>query len=253
MKKLFLAIILSCFLVANARALSPTFLQLVAGSDTAACDDCSGSLKFAWHMEDNDSTPDVTLGSPCGCSDGDTIGVENGSPVFSSAQKSDGTYSLHINALNERYVFTATEYDVIDLRDLKLTFDIYIVSYPSGGTYTEFFTSTEGDANNFLVLRIAGTGTIINVSTRSGGTQEYLSTPAISTGSWISCEYQAKHNVSGVDHYMNCTGVAAVEEDDDFVNYTGDGSGDLIVGDNTGDEAGEYYLDNVKIDTSDRY
>jgi len=45
----------------------------------AACDDCSGDLKFSWHMENTN----VATGTPCGCSDGDEDASEGGTPSLS--------------------------------------------------------------------------------------------------------------------------------------------------------------------------
>lgn len=246
MKKLFFVIIVSFFLTANAWALSPTFLQLVTGGDPV-CDNCSGTLKFAWHMEDDDATPDVTLGNPCGCSDGDTIGAVTGSPVFSTAQKSDGTRSLHINAIDEHYTFVVSSDDIIEPDNIKITFDIYIVSYPASNYANCMSTAT--NSTNFLRLRLT-TGDLQG-KYMGGGEADYVGGVVVSTGTWVSCEYQAKTGVAGNDHYIIC-GETAAEEDDDLVATDGSMTS-LDFGDNGGDSAGEFYIDNVKIYPCDRY
>jgi len=225
--------------------MSGPFMQSMVGS--GGCDDCSGDLKFAWHMEDNDSTPDVTLGNPCGCSDGDTIGAETGSPVFSTTQKSDGTYSLHINALDEGYEFVVSGDDLIEADNVKITFDIYVVSYPTG-TLRHGLIRTAYDLNNNLALRLCDGA--IQGSYRGNSTEDFIAT-AVATGSWVSCEYQAKAGVAGVDHYLKC-GVNETEEDDDLLAMSAS-STKKKYGDAYGDGAGEYYLDNVCITLCDRY
>jgi len=244
MKKLFLAIIF-CLFAISAWAMSGPFMQSMVGS--GGCDDCSGDLKFAWHMEDNDSTPDVTLGNPCGCSDGDTIGAETGSPVFSTTQKSDGTYSLHIDALDEFYTFAVSAKDLIDPDNVKITFDIYIVSYPSATLTHEIIRATDDPTNYLRIYLFEG-----NVKVRHEGQHTFDDVSvSVSTGSWVSCEYQAKTGVTGVDHYLIC-GVTSDENDDDLITLTAT-TDKLVYGDSYGTGAGEYYLDNVKVYPCDRY
>lgn len=249
MKKLFFTIMVSFFFTVNAWALSPTFLQLVAGGDIV-CDNCSGSTQFAWHMEDNDSTPDVTLGNPCGCSDGDTIGAETGSPVFSSVQKSDGTYSLHINALDEGYTFDISSDDLVTADDVKITFDIYIVSFPSEGN-DHYFLEINKDTENYLQFRLETlTSTNIRAIYEGGDVICSIFVNA-TTGSMLSCEFQIKTGVAGNDTYLICAAESA-EEDNDLLAIVGETTA-LVFGDTQGSEAAEYYLDNVNIEPCDRY
>lgn len=228
-------------------AMSPAFLQSVVGGDSG-CDDCSGTLKFAWHMEDNDSTPDVTLGNPCGCSDGDTIGAETGSPVFSSAQKSDGTYSLHINATNEHYKFVVSSDDLIETDNVKITFDIYVVSYPVNTEQSHIFLRTAYNTPNSLFLGLKNG--YVYVQYVGNSDVDYIET-LVATGSWVSCEYQAKTGITGNDHYLKC-GANETEEDDDLTGMVSS-SVKLCIGDEYGSGAGEYYLDKVRVSTCDMY
>lgn len=209
-----------------------------------SCDDCSGSLRFAWHMEDNDSTPDVTIGTPCGCADTDEVGTQNGSPGFSASQKSDGTYSLYIDALDESYEFS----EPFDFADYKITFDIYVVSYPSTtDQYHEIFrVDYSADA---VGIFIKNGGTVRGFHYENSVYDEVFVT--VSTGSFISCEYQGKENVAGTDHYLKC-GVNEDINDDDLGIIGGDSTG-LYIGDKNGDGAGAYYIDNFKITVSDYF
>ena len=200
-------------------------------------------------MEDNDSTPDVTLGSPCGCSDNDTVGAENGTPVFSTTQKADGTYSLHIDALDDRYSFSVLSDDLIVGDDFKVTFDLYIVSYPSAGTTMEIIRWVD-DADNYVAIRLRGTGPAVQGFYRGQATEDYIEVSA-ATGSWLSCEYQGKTGIVGNDHYIACA-ASSTEEDDDL-NAMLQSMDTLIFGDQEGSEAGEYYLDNVKVYLCDKY
>jgi len=247
MKKLILLILLLpslCF----GGSIQDAHKAVIARMNTAVvCDDCSGTLKFSWHMEDNDSTPDVTIGNPCGCSNNDTIGAISDAPVFSTTQKSDGTYSLHINALDENYLFSVTTDDIVEVDNLKITFDIYVVSYPSAGKYHHIIFAGD-DVNNYLQIQLEGTNTVLGVYYNGQTTVDRINVN-LDTGSWVSCEYQAKTGVAGNDHYLAC-GVASTEEDDDLVAFAATADS-IRFGDEYGDEAGEYYLDNVKIYPSD--
>lgn len=249
MKRLSL-LILSLIILDVSWALSPTMLDISThSSGEVSCDDCSGALKFAWHMEDNDSTPDVTLGNPCGCSDGDSIGAESGAPVFSNVQKSDGTYSLHINAKDEWYEFVVSGDDLVENDNVKITFDIYIVSFPAGAGTKHEIIRLPYDANNVVSIQIDDSGDLLSYYRGTSVTDYINISPA--TGSWLSCEYQAKTGVAGNDHYLAC-GASSTEEDDDLTAMEGSAT-NLNFGDEFGTEAGEYYLDNVKISACDRY
>lgn len=245
MKKI-LVLILSLFFAKVSLALPPPLLDLSTHGE-AVCDNCSGSLKFAWHMEDNDSTPDVTLGNPCGCSDGDSIGAETGSPDFSAVQKSDGTYSLHVNAIDEYYTFDVSADDLIEPDNIKITFDIYVVSYPVA-TYHRCIAA-DLDASNHLYIRIGSTGKV-QATYIGNADAEYFGVD-VATGSWVSCELQMKTGIEGNDSYLIC-GINSVESDLDITAMSGSMS-TLSFGDNGGSNAGEYYLDNVKIYPCDRY
>lgn len=220
----------------------------IGGQTSSSCDDCSGSLMFAWHMDDNDPTPDVTLGTPCGCSDGDEIGAETGSPEFSTTQKSDGTRSLRINALDEDYLFVVSSDDLINLDSFKVTFDIYVVSYPgTAAKYIEIFRATSG--SDYVVV-VAKNGGTLNTYHNGGATWNDLAGVTVATGSFVSCELQMKTGVAGNDSYLIC-GANSAEEDNDL--GTAASATSLYFGDKSGDEAGEYYIDNVKIYPCDRY
>jgi len=249
MKRLLLLIFIPVLfaVLADARM---SLMQLGGGFDVV-CDDCTGATKFAFHMEDDDATPDVTLGSPCGCSDGDEVGAETGSPAFSSAQKSDGTYSLHINAIDEYYEFDANGGE-IDHDDFKITFDIYIVAYPDAGDWEKCdIWSSYHDANDFFKLQLEDrTGGSYNVTAhveRDSVAEDVH--VEVATGSFVSCEWQFKDGVDGNDHKLTC-GVTTDEDDDDPAGH--DTTPTVMrFGESYGTDNCEYYLDNFNITVSD--
>jgi hypothetical protein len=163
-------------------------------------------------MEDDDSTPDVTLGTPCGCSDGDEIGAETGSPSFDATTQSDGTYSLLINALTEYYAFDISGVDLFDIDDFKITFDLYLGSYAGAGEWV-YVWQAYYDADNLASVYIDATqvcgyqcaATVCNSVCISG----------LSTTTWYSCTYEGKDGIEGNDHKIVC-GATSQEEDDDL-------------------------------------
>jgi len=220
----------------------------------AIVDDCSGSLMFSWHMEN----ADIESGSPTGCSDGDTTGSSAGTPGFSEDYKIDGTYSLLINALDEGYTFTAT--DLINLDDAKITFSIYVTSFPQDGSgtgYHEIFNFHYSDWQNMISGTIYEDGERLIVKRYGQGTDKEVLV-SISTDAWYTCEYQVKVGVAGNDHYLDCGGpLYRDENDDDHTAAANSGVPDyFLIGDIYGDAPtapGVYYIDNLKIYPSDRY
>jgi len=226
---------------------------LLGGSVPSAgsCDDCSGTLKFAWHAEN----VDVTKGTPCGCSDGDTTASASGSPSLSNVQKSDGTYSVLINATSEYYEFTKSGTDLLDPDDFKITFDLYVINLNSTGEEVEIITSYY-DSNDYIIVMLDAS--YIKVYHKGNGTSDTMILNLDGyTEQWLSCEYQAKTSVEGNDHYLSCGDAGSVEEDDDHVAFnnqptklvigTGGGSSSYNDGDAT------YYIDNIKIYPCDKY
>jgi hypothetical protein len=254
MKKLLSLILISLFwLVPLVLAGSP---HLTVLARRAATYDCSNGLMFGWGFEDTT----ITSGTPAGCSDGDTTATIANSPELSATRATDGSKSLRINAADENYTLDVTTYDLIDIRDIKVTFDIWVVTFPTSQTLESWFIELiDHEWDSYLLIGVyTETGWAQTVQARNShvGTEKVVTTTTLNTGEWYSCEYQAKANVAGNDHYITCGGATSDEDDDDFgASYTGDGTGTLYFGDEHGDDGGtsEYYVDKIKITTSDRY
>jgi hypothetical protein len=250
MKRLFLIPILLLFLSQIAWLnMGPT--QPVSG---VACDDCSGARIWSWHMEDDDATPDITVGNPCGCADAtnDTVGAITGSPDFSVAQKSDGARALHINALDE-YV----EFDIgtIDPNDFKITFDIYVVTMPANDWNSFDVLGMFGDANDQVRLLLEDRGATKELSVyhyRNGAATDNTHVE-VGTGAWkTSCEWQFKTGVDGNDQYLACDGDSDTGDEDPGAFDTTPTI--IYFGEKGGSTAGsEYYLDITDISKSDRF
>lgn len=115
-----------------------------------ACDQCTGTLLFSWHAEN----ADVTSGTPCGCSSGDTIGTASSGATIDAVVYWDGTHSVSIPTASDYYTFDAAS----------------ILSSTAGTFVTKFRVHTWAagnnllyaniDANNYLVIRLIGTDEI---------------------------------------------------------------------------------------------
>jgi len=236
--------------VAAIAQIHPITTSVAAGE--VACDVCAAQpLMFSWHMENNDITPDVTIHDvitdPCGCSDGDTIGAGTASPVFDGASYSDGSYSLYVDGLDDRYDFTVDTKDIIDPDDIKMTFDIKVTTYPASG-YAEVIRASYNADNNMVVQLIdIGVVRVLHI----GGADSDSVEVSVATGSFVSCEYQSKQGVAGNDHYLICG--ATSDEDDDDMTAMAASMGYLQMGDHYGTGVAVYNLDNVKIYPCDKY
>jgi len=226
-----------------------TGFQFIAGKPPAGggCDDCSGDLKFAWHFENETN---VTTGTPCGCSDGDATPAKEGSPAITPDQKSDGTNSMHVDNTSENYTFTPT--NLVDIDNVKITFDLYIVSMPTSGD-NAIFQAYDAGPDDTLVITL--TTTLLYAVSKGSGTSDNVGITPTATGEWLHIEYQKKVGVDGSDHYLT-DGTASDQDDDDPVAITDVptvfmiGSGGIL-GYDDGD--GVYYVDNFKITLCDKY
>jgi len=145
MKKLFLILILSCFVATGAWALFAP-MALVATDGAASCADCSGTASFIW--ECNSTTVGDTGFSPCGCSDGDTtlaatggVSVSAGTFIMDDIAGGDG---------NDYYSADVSSDDVIDDTIGTVFIRLTVNTWSDD---TRLFRLV-GDANNFIYLSI---------------------------------------------------------------------------------------------------
>lgn len=251
MTRLFKYIALAlCLIAIPANAGRLDYLRGATSSTTTySADDCSGTLVFSWHAVLDDMTPTVTDGCPalpCGCADVDETGTANGSPSFSNAY--GGGYALLINALDENFRFleTGASFD-----DIKITFDIYIVSFPGAGKDTSFFNMTSTATDN-ITLYTAETGSITAVRyCNSSG--DSVTVSSLSTGVWYTdCEYLAKTGVGGNDHKLTI-GAETPDEDNDALAASVTADNGFYIGEREGDTASTYLLRNIKVYAASGY
>jgi len=216
-----------------------------SGGGTSAAGGCDNL--FEWHCEN----VDITLGTPAGCSAGDTTAAATGSPAISNTQKSDGTNSVHINTQDEYYEFAIDTSDLLDPDDFKITFDLYIVSMPVGGT--TYLMYNVGGVNDKFYISLDSTNAGIKFYRKAQGTTDGVFVDSLSTGTWLSIEYQGLTGVTGNDHYLNIPDEGSDENDDDLPVMSGTPPTSIKIGESNGSADGEYYIDNIKITTCDKY
>ena len=167
-----LILLVSLLVLSSCMSPSDAAINVAVGSPpaVAGCDSCSGDLSLAVHFEDA-TNHNVTVGTPCGCSDGDAIYTLASSAVESTTQKSDGTYSLSIPTMADYAVFDVSTNDIFTPVAGTLVFDMYVTTWAN---YTVLFTARY-NATNYLTVtilddseiraRYSGAGTVITVET----------------------------------------------------------------------------------------
>lgn len=206
------------------------------------CDDCSGDLSFAFHFENSDT---VTDGSPCGCSDGDTVGVRNDSAVYDTI-KSDGAYSLDAA---DRWKYIHFDNDLVGAEEIvaeaagTIIFDVYFES-TTAAKILHIGEDTGGNSDTLYVLLDAGVDIVVwyfgngtSVDVKSTGS-------AISQSTWhtITIKWQAAGDpnlyvdVDGGSSDTDNTDLTALEDKWEWIRFG-----------ETGANEGDLHIDNVKI------
>lgn len=182
-------------------------------------DDCSGDLKFSWHMENID----VTLGTPAGCSDGDETGTLNSSASLSTTEKSDGTNSVKVEKSSGAgyYSFDVSSNDIIAMTEGKLTIDLFVDTYVDNAVFIKW-----KDSGCYAMIRMRNDGSDIEVQAYvdQGTAIDTLETSGSghTVDEWLRIIYQWDHaQASGFDHKIelcdltppdtigNCTSIQA--------------------------------------------
>lgn len=142
------------------------------GVIVGGCDDCSGDLSLAYHCEQDD----VTGGTPCGCSDGDSTATRNDFAVYDATIQTNGTSSLDAADKKKWAEFDNTEGGAESIaHDTAgtITFDLYITTFVAGGRPVQFRDALAGNADelrlflfndNDLQLSYYGNGVEVAVS-----------------------------------------------------------------------------------------
>ena len=248
LKRFLASVVFVLTVVFNVWAFGPALQAVLSNSSTGGgggCDSCTSGLLFSWHGE----TTDVTTGTPCGCSVGDSTATAVGTPTISTSQYEDGTHSVSISTANYSYSFdwnTSTS-PIVTVSDGRV--DLW--AYWSTITYgTNLFTLTTDADNHINVFNETNNITLNHVA---GGTIRHVSSPAssIATGAWY--HIIARWYATGSSQYYlqlcvdttNATTCTAGSYYDALGTWAGT-SGTVSIGD-IGNNGGVYFVDNVKI------
>lgn len=246
MKKLILIFCTVFLLVVNVNA--GHFIRKVGGT----ADDCSGDLKFSWHMENDD----VTLGDPAGCSDGDETGSITGSAILDTTQKSDGQKSIKVSKSSGTgfYSFDVSSNDIIDMQEGKIVIDLYVDTWVNNAVFIKW-----KDSGCYAMIRLRNSASDIEVGAYvdQGSVYDTLETSGSghTEDEWLRITYQWDLSQSSADHKIE---LCDLTPPDTTSNCTSIQEDTLVTWDNpiTALQIGEtqsvsgtmlVYIDNVQI------
>lgn len=202
-------------------AVSDTTVQFI--QPASSCEDCSGTTSHVWYCDN----VDVTIGSPCGCSDTDTTmtavgnaALSSGSAVFNDTSSNGGDYYS---------CDAASTWDDAGTVFFKLT--------QTTGVASTIIWQLYSDANDYINLIYYGSGQL-RASYSFNGTVDNITTTGgvISNGNTYIIRYRYQTGVAGTDHQITIYNASMVQlddisEDDDISDFTDEpGAGSFRVG-----------------------
>lgn len=235
MKKPLLTILLLFFMLTHAYAFNQ--LAVCAGVPAVAaggCDDCSGTLVFSTHFE-NDN--DITVGTPCGCSDGTTAQALTGGSTYSSTYASDGTYSCKAEGENDVAAIDTTVGGGIDVVETgTYCADAYFTGTAEARTFTIAAT-----VYGRIIYDAGGSTLRINYST-----EDFRGTDTFSNSTWTRvCFSWDASQAGGADKLGVRVGTNAWEEKTTTISPPANPGTYYIVSGSW--QYGRGYYDNIKI------
>lgn len=143
----------------------------------SAGDSCTGDLLFSWHAEN----VDVTVGTPAGCSVGDTTATANTEVSLSNVQAHDGTYSIKPTSASDYYSFSVSTEDIIKTDAGRVTGWIY---NPAGNATNYVLTSYGNGSTDWIMIYL--TNNNLRLSYRGSSTTQELVGPtnSITDDAW---------------------------------------------------------------------
>jgi hypothetical protein len=216
---------------------------ITSGSKSGGGDACgTGDLLFSWHCEN----VDVTLGTPPGCSLGDTVATLASSAVISATQKQDGSNSLSVPTKSDYAEFAVSSENIVKGEAGRV--DLWIYTPDVTEAYNGL-VEVQVDANNMIsVYTVQGT---VNIRYRGNSTNvDCVTTDGVLANQWW--HVVASWSVAGSSGNHLRIGINQTQTDPTFVNST-DSITDigapvtLRFGDTV--ELGGYghYIDNIKV------
>ncbi len=220
-------------------------IAVVAGGVPAAPsgDSCTGGLLFSWHCENLD----VTLGTPAGCSVGDTVALASSDAVISSAQWQDGSNSCSFPTSSDRFAFDVSGGDIAKTAAGTVILYIRINTFKAGNS----IFGLVADANNLIRLDMTGTDEL-KVSHYVNPTSRTLTTLSANIGVDTWYKVTLKWSVAGVGgkylHIDIDDGTYTLEGSDAIADFgTALAANDFQIGESQGGTPSVFFIDNIKV------
>jgi len=246
-RALIISAVLLCAWVAGATGYYRQLMLLPRAAAVAVESD--PTLLLEWHCETNN----VLMGTPIGYSVGSNVLTKVFSPVFSSAVKYDGSYSLYSASSGARYdLFWSTNTSPV-MAISSGTIDFWFYQTGLGyGTAIELYT---GDANNKIYIQLAGSNGKISLTHVAGGTTRnaFTTAGAVTSNEWN--HVKARWSSAGVGgKYIKVTVDRTTGESAQDTSTGGSALGSWSTTNNGAVRFGDsqyngmlVYIDNVKI------
>jgi len=171
MRKIFLSFLILCLCTTSALANPSGFAgAILRGSGGATADSCIGDLLFSWHMEN----ADVTLGTPSGCSVGDTTATLNSGAVLDAALYQDGARSGDCPTSNDYFGFTVSSEDLV--RHVSGTVDVWIYVDAFGEGAAAFYAGVDSSNRVMVTMQTVSTFHQFRITHIAGGTGRTVNT-----------------------------------------------------------------------------
>lgn len=161
---------------------NPGCMMMSGSAGGVACDDCSGTLAYSHHAENNDDATTSANGT-CGCSDSVTykswdLTTGATSAEYSTTQKYDGLYSVYIDAVGDEV--SVTETDWLDLTEVG-TWSAWVYATPNDDNL--FYIGI--DATHYVRVRYNTPENFFSMQINDGDGQESATTTAtITPNTW---------------------------------------------------------------------
>jgi hypothetical protein len=243
MKKTIVLILLLIPMLCFAGALQEKHRSVIAKKNVAAPsgDSCTGALKLSAHFENSDT---ITSGTPAGCnSNADTTWALTGDGVvYSTTQKSDGSYALYLPSTNEVKNALITTDNVAG--EGTITFDLYVATHSA---YAHVFYYA-ADSNNRVFMYLDSSSGDASIQIKNGGDDwnPYLAGSIDVGAGWNSVTIKwSQSSHSGAYAYVAIDTHTASD-----TAYSASWSGNMTsfyIGNPANAQSHEIYVDNLKV------
>ena len=218
-------------------------LVLIVDAPVAGGSACAGDSIFEYHAE---NSPDVTVGTPSGCADTDTVGTET-SITYAGTDKYDGTYSIDFDGTGDKI-----EFDLGGTLDAEGKIDFWVC--PDSTSNTEILR-LHYDNNNWVGFSFTATDEIKFAYKSTAGGEISVSTTdcnvaigqdCSNVANWTQIVGQWRQGANDPSMVLNCTGATEQTTNTDLVDMAN--TPNII---RLGDSGGWVYdghMDNINID-----